>query len=320
MLYSLSSYRPLFRNPHLATIAASYWPRPMDERRFPVEAKLFRPEHDVQVLIHKQQPPGEARGDVVMVHGLEGSADSPYMRSLAQTLLEAGYATHRMNIRTCGGTEFMCNTFYHAGLTTDLFAYVMDLDRRRRTPAWVVGFSLGGNMALKLAGEMEWDATRVLAGVVAVSAPVDLKSCAMRLGERRNWLYQRHFLRSMRKRLEMRREVLGNLLRDEGGLPFRSVYEFDDIITGPAFGFDGADHYYQTQSANQYTHRIEVPALVVASQDDPLIAPEVYEPLRGNSNIELLLTTHGGHCGFLGRGGRNWLDEQIRDWISNGRA
>lgn len=320
MLYSLSSYRPLFRNPHLATIAASYWPRQMDERRFPVEAKLFRPEPDVQILIHKQQPPGEALGDVVLVHGLEGSADSPYMRSLAQTLLVAGYATHRMNIRTCGGTEFMCNTFYHAGLTTDLFAYVMDLDRRRRTPAWVVGFSLGGNMALKLAGEMETDALRVLAGVVAVSAPVDLKACTMRLAERRNWLYERHFLRSMRRRLAMRREVLGGVLRDEGGLPFRSVYEFDDIITGPAFGFEGADHYYRTQSANQYTARIEVPTLVVASEDDPLIPPAVYEPLRANPNIELLLTRHGGHCGFLGRGKRHWLDERIRDWISNGRG
>jgi len=320
MLYSLGSYRPLFRNPHLATIAASYWPRRMDERRFPVEAKLFRPEPEVQVLIHKQQPAGDSRGDVVLVHGLEGSADSPYMRSLAQTLLEAGYATHRMNIRTCGGTEFMCNTFYHAGLTTDLFAYVMDLDRRRRTPAWVVGFSLGGNMALKLAGEMEADARRVLAGVVAVSAPVDLKACTLRLAQRRNWLYQRHFLRSMRRRLALRREVLGGVLRDEGGLAFGSVYEFDDIITGPAFGFEGAEHYYRTQSANRYTARIVVPALVVASEDDPLVPAEVYQPLRENSNIELLLTPHGGHCGFLGRGNRHWLDEHIRDWISSGRG
>ncbi len=320
MLYSLGSYRPLFRNPHLATIAASYWPRRMDERRFPVEAKLFRPEPDVQVLIQKQQPAGDARGDVVLVHGLEGSADSPYMRSLAQTLLEAGYATHRMNIRTCGGTEFMCNTFYHAGLTTDLFAYVMDLDRRRRTPAWVAGFSLGGNMALKLAGEMESDARRVLAGVVAVSAPVDLKACTLRLAQRRNWLYQRHFLRSMRRRLALRREVLGGVLRDEGGLPFGSVYEFDDIITGPAFGFEGAEHYYRTQSANRYTARIVVPTLVVASEDDPLVPPEVYEPLRENPIIELLLTPHGGHCGFLSRGRRHWLDEHIRDWISSGRG
>lgn len=320
MLYSLSSYRPLFRNPHVATIAASFWPRHLDEGRFPVEAKLFRPEPEVQVLIHKQEPKGEFRGDVVMVHGLEGSADSPYMRSLAQTLLAAGFATHRMNIRTCGGTEFMCNTFYHAGLTTDLFAYVMDLDRRRRTPVWVVGFSLGGNMALKLAGEMEGDAARVLAGVVAVSAPVDLKASTMRLAERRNWLYQRHFLKSMRKRLKMRREVLGDLLRSEGGLPFRSVYEFDDMITGPAFGFEGAEHYYRTQSANQYAHRIEVPALVVASEDDPLIAPEVYEPLRANAKIEVRMTAHGGHCGFLGRGERHWLDGQIRDWISSARG
>lgn len=308
-------FRPLFRNAHLATIVSSYWPRQIDEVKYPVEAKLFRPEPDVQILIHRQQPAGEPIGDVILVHGLEGSSDSPYMRSMAQTLLDTGFATHRMNIRTCGGTEFLCNTFYHAGLTTDIFAYLMDLDRRRRTPAWLIGYSLGGNMVLKLAGEMEDDALRVLAGVCAVSAPVDLKACTERLDKTSNWLYQWHFLRSMRRRLKLRRQVLEGTLRDVGE-KFKSVYDFDDRITGPAFGFRNADHYYETQSAGRFTHRIRVPTLVIAAEDDPLIPPHVYDPLSQNPYIDVRLTQHGGHIGFLARKGyRHWVDEEARDWM-----
>lgn len=315
----MTPFKPLFRNPHLATIAATWWPRRLDERRFPVEPRLFRPEPDVQILVHRQQPESDPVAHVVLVHGLEGSSNSPYMRSLAQTLLEAGYAVHRMNIRTCGGTEFMSNTFYHAGLTTDLFAYLMDLDRRRQTPAWVVGFSLGGNMVLKLAGEMRSDALRVIAGVAAVSAPVDLEACSQRLAHRSNWLYQKHFLKRMRRRLYLRREVIASLPVE--GLRFRSVYEFDDFVTGPSFGFTGADHYYRSQSAIRYAADIVVPALVVAATDDPLIPASVYAPLAGNPHIELHLTPHGGHLGFLARGRRRfWVDHLIREWISTARS
>jgi predicted alpha/beta-fold hydrolase len=316
----VTRFNPLFKNPHLATISASLVKRDLDERRFPVEAKLFQPELGVQILIHRQRPEDEPLGHVVLVHGLEGSSNSVYMRSLAQVLLEAGYAVHRMNIRTCGGTEFLCNTFYHAGLTTDIFAYLMDLDRRRQTPAWLVGFSLGGNMVLKLAGEMKEDAQRVIAGVCAVSAPVDLRACAKRLAKPLNFIYQWHFLRSMKKRLELRQGLLG-----EAGKPlkkrFRSVYEFDDVVTGPAFGFDGADHYYQTQSAARFAHDIRVPALVIAAEDDPLIPSDVYEPLEDNPLIRVVLTPHGGHLGFLAKGQpRFWLDGVITRWIASPKS
>ena len=119
-----------------------------------MDAKLFQTEPEVRVLVHTQKPVGAPVAEVVLVHGLEGSSESPYMRGMAQTLLEADCVVHRFNIRTCGGTDFLCTTLYHGGLTSDLLAWLMELDRQRRTPVHLVGFSLGGNMALKLAGEM----------------------------------------------------------------------------------------------------------------------------------------------------------------------
>ncbi len=312
-------FRPLFRNPHIATIAGNFWPRVLDERRHPVEARLFRTEPDVQVLVHSQRPLGEPLGEVVLVHGLEGSSNAGYMRSMAQALLTRGYVTHRTNIRTCGGTEFLCPTLYHSGLTSDLFAFIMDLDRQRRTPIFLIGFSLGGNQVLKLAGELGPSARRVLAGVAAVSTPIDLLLCARKLERGFNRIYTWRFIRSMKRRLRERAKVLQFEVPWQRLERARTLFDFDDIITGPAFGFTGADHYYGTQSAKNFLGTIEVPTLIVHSQDDPMIDIAAYShrALRENPAIHTLITEHGGHIGFLGRGSpRAWVDGVVADWMS----
>jgi len=314
---SFPPFRPVFRNPHLATVLTSFWPRRLDERRFPVQARLFHTEPDVQVLIHSQTPP-RPRCEVVLVHGLEGSSLAPYMLSMAQTLLEAGFAVHRTNIRSCGGTEFLCSTLYHAGLTKDLFAILADLDRQRRTPVFLAGFSLGANQALKLAGELGSDAARLLAGVVAVSAPIDLAACCGALARPSNRLYQWRFLSSMRKRLRLRRPALSAPLPYDQLDRVRTVWEFDHLFTGPSFGFTGAGHYYSTQSSIAYLDRIRVPTLVVQAQDDPMIPFAVYShpAFQTNPNLTLAVTPHGGHLGFLHRGSpRIWVDPVVREWI-----
>jgi predicted alpha/beta-fold hydrolase len=321
----VTPFQPLFRNGHLATIASSLWPRYLDEYRFPLEAKLFHTEPDTRILVHIQRPAvpipqNEPLREVVLVHGLEGSSRAPYMRSLAHTFLEAGFAVHRTNIRSCGGTEFLCKTLYHAGFTHDLFAYLLDLDRQRRTPVHLVGFSLGGNMVLKLAGHLGPDAHRLLASVAAVSTPLDLKECSLRLNHPANRIYQWHFLRSMKKRLLLRGKLLTDLLPIEPAAvrKLSSVYELDDCVTAPAFGFRSAADYYDTQSARNFVSAIRVPALIVQAKNDPLIPFSCYQQTDLASNTEVTLVTpdHGGHLGFVSpRSPSVWVDAIIRDWM-----
>jgi predicted alpha/beta-fold hydrolase len=248
-----------------------------------------------------------------MVHGLEGSGEAGYVRSLSGAALRAGFAAHRFHMRTCGGTERLCNTVYHAGLTSDLRFVLLDFQRRSAACAFLVGFSLGGNVVMKLAGEMGEEARPLIGGVCAVSAPLDLAKCARRISHPENRLYQRRFVRRMSERLS----ATGRYhKRDFAGV--RSVMEIDDRITAPSFGFGNAANYYRTQSALPYLEGIRVPALLIHSKDDTMAPFESCEAdgARANPRITLLATEHGGHLGFIARQPhRFWLDETIISWI-----
>jgi predicted alpha/beta-fold hydrolase len=305
-------FQPLFRNPHLQTIAGHYWKRPSGDG-FPVERRFVQTEPDVQVLVESQRPAGQAAGEIVMVHGLEGSGEAGYMQSLAAIALRAGFAAHRFNMRTCGGTERLSQTLYHAGLTSDLVAVLREFRREGREPAFLVGFSLGANVVLKLAGEMGEDAMSLVGGVCGVSAPLDLSACAHRIAEPDNRLYERRFVNRMRDRLCATGRYS---IEDFAGLD--SVIGIDERITAPSFGFGDAENYYRTQSALRYLSGIRVPVLLIQSKDDTFIPFEIFgsEAIRSNSRIELLATEHGGHLGFIGRKPqRFWADQAIIDWI-----
>jgi predicted alpha/beta-fold hydrolase len=309
----LRPYTPLVRNPHLITIASNFWKRDLDTVRFPVQAVKYQVESDVAVRVLVQQPSGTPLGDLVLVHGLEGSADGGYMRSMAQAALERGFAVHRVNLRSCGGTEDWCKTFYHAGLTSDLRYVLQQIGR----PVFLCGFSLGGNVVLKLAGELGAAGSQMLQAVCSVSTPIDLAACVRRMEEPDNFIYHRRFLSSMKQR--MRRRRIFEHLRYED---IRSIYEIDDRITAPSFGFGTADHYYKTQSSIGFLPDIRVRTLLLTSKDDPLVPFAVYgSPAIGaNSHLELAATEHGGHVSFLSRvPPRFWLDAAVLDWFESVR-
>ncbi len=303
-------FHPLFRNPHLQTVTSHYWRRPRALQ--PVERRIVETEPGVCVLV-KSQRPSAAAGEIVLLHGLEGSGEAGYIESLAAAALQAGFAVHRMHMRTCGGTERLSHTLYHAGLTGDLAAVLRVFRQEGRTPAFVVGFSLGGNVALKLAGELGDSAADLMRGVCGVSVPLDLGACARRIAAPDNRLYHLRFVRKMRRRLLSTGRYQA---ADLAGL--NSIIAIDDRITAPSFGLGTADNYYRTQSAIGYVDRIRVPTLLIQSKDDTFVPWRILEhpAVRGNPRIQVVLTEHGGHLGFLARGEhRFWLDAAILNWI-----
>jgi hypothetical protein len=313
----LQSFVPFFRNPHLLTIAGNYWRRKLDRQRFPVETKFYDTEPGVQVRVDYQAPAGEPAAHLILVHGLEGSSEAGYARSLAQAALEAGCAVHRFNMRSCGGTEHLSGrTLYHSGQTSDLLAVIRQL--RNSAPIFLVGFSLGGNVVLKLAGELGESASGLIDGVMAISTPIDLAACVRQLDKPSNSLYAKRFVSRLKDRVRAKERLTPGLFDLSGLDRVRDIYGFDDRFTAQAFGFGSADNYYATQSANQYLERIRVPTLLVQAKDDPLIPFAVYDhpAFSNNPHLRLLATEHGGHLGFISKAKpRFWLDQVLVHWV-----
>lgn len=314
-----SSFRPIFKNPHLLTIAGNYWPRNIDEAAFPGCRKLYRIDERTTIAVIEHQPRETPHGQIVFIHGLEGSADAGYIRSFAQAALERGYAVHRKNLRTCGGTEELCETMYHSGLTSDTRFLLERLKQRHDGPLFLVGFSLGGNVALKLAGEL--GETDLLDGVCAVSTPIDLARSVRTLDKKQNVIYARRFLGRLRERVLRKSRLSPELYSAKGLRDVRSIWEFDDRFTAPLFGFGTAANYYATQSAARFLDAIRVPALVIAAQDDPLVPFAMYAEhpaFRTNPSLRLLAPETGGHLGFISRRRpRFWMDGVALDWVES---
>jgi predicted alpha/beta-fold hydrolase len=314
----LDPFHPFFRNPHLATMAGNFWSRPLVEQRWPVEAVVYRTEPDVQVLVHSQHPGGEPKGEILIVHGLEGSSLSGYARSMAYAALDRGYSAGRLNLRGCGGTEHLAITSYHAGQTSDVLAVLRQRRDASGQPLFLAGFSLGGNIALKLAGELGDSAGELLSGVCAISTPIDLAACAAALERPQNIIYQNRFVARLKDRIR-RRHLQAPELYTLDHLPkIRTIIDFDNHYTARLFGFGTAANYFRTQSSNQFLERIRIPALLIQAQDDPLIPFSVYDhpAFARNPHLRLVTPAHGGHVGFISRRRpRFWVDELVLDWV-----
>jgi len=312
------AFQPLLRHPHLLTIAGNFWPRELDLERFPATRVEYAIDACTTVVAYEHQPIGQARGQIVFLHGLEGSADAGYIVSFAQQALERGYGVHRLNMRTCGGTEPLSETMYHSGLTDDPRFVCERLTARNLGPRFLVGFSLGANVALKLAGEL--GASGLLAGVCAVSAPIRLADCVRVIDKPANFVYARRFVSRLCDRVRRKSSLSPHLYSTDGLDKVRSIWEFDDRYTAPLFGFGTAANYYATQSAGNFLGSIRIPTFVVTAQDDPLVPFEIYrhEAFEQNRALTLLAPAHGGHLGFLSRRRpRFWLDGVCLDWIDS---
>jgi predicted alpha/beta-fold hydrolase len=262
-----------------------------------------------------------------LLHGLEGSSLAHYMRGLSDKAWAAGWNVVRLNQRNCGNTERLSRGLYHSGLTRDPLFVLRELVTRDGLQAMAVaGYSLGGNLALKLAGELGDAPPPELRAVCAVSPTMDLARCVDALERRRNYPYQWNFVRNLKARMRRKAAAFPNDYSVDALRRIWTVRHFDDAYTAPHHGFrDAADYYYKA-SAMRVAARIRVPALIVAAEDDPFVPSEPFRDAAviGNPNITVVLTKHGGHCAYVERAAGDydgyWAEREIVRFVEAQRA
>ncbi len=248
---------------------------------------------------------------VILLHGLTGCEDSAYVRATAAHLLRLGHPVMRLNLRGAGPSRARCRRQYHAGRSEDLAHVLGGLDGRLAARGlFVVGFSLGGNILLKYLGEAGRRA--LLLGAASVSAPIDLRAAHLRLMAWRNRPYHDHILVRMKVEIARPNSDLDASRRKELAA-IRTIYDFDDRVTGPCNGFAGAEDYYGRCSAARFLGGIHVPTLVIHAGNDPWIPGALYRAFdwRSNPRLTLLMPRGGGHVGFHGGGDVAWHDRCI---------
>ena len=247
---------------------------------------------------------------LIVVHGLEGSSDSQYMLGVTEKALAAGMSVIRYNQRNCGGTDAQAPVLYHSGLSNDVAAVAGELIARDRISRLALaGFSMGGNLVLKLAGEWRRQAPPEFRAVAACCPALDLAASADALHEPANRIYETYFLWALRRRMLRKAELFPGHF-DVGRMRgMKSLRDFDDRITAYYCGFNGVDDYYDRASAAHVVADISVPALIIHAANDPFvrITPETRRKIAANPNITLRETESGGHCAFVGV--RNGLDD-----------
>ncbi|MGE5358305.1 MAG: YheT family hydrolase [Bacteroidales bacterium] len=271
----------------------------------PADARYFDTEPGTRVLAHCNWQPDRLRQPLlVALHGLEGSSESSYVRGLAEKAYLAGFNVVRLNHRNCGGTETLTPSLYHSGLTIDARAVVEELvDRDGFRQVGLAGYSLGGNVALKLAGEYGDRAPAALRFAAAVSPPIDLTAATILLERPRNRIYQWYFLASLKRRIVRKAQMFPGRYSTDGLGRIRTIRAFDDRYTAPDAGYGNAEDYYDRASCIHAIPRIAVPTLIISASDDPFIPTGPFGDPRvgGNPNVEVVITSHGGHCGFIGQ-------------------
>jgi predicted alpha/beta-fold hydrolase len=239
------------------------------------------------------------------------------MLGTAEKSWAAGFNVVRLNQRNCGGTEHLSPTLYHSGLSGDIRAVIEELIGQDRLPEiFAAGFSMGGNLVLKMAGEFGYAAPPELRGYVAVAPAFDLAACADALAEPWNFLYERHFVRKLKDRMRRKSRLFPDQFPVDGMGGIRSVRDFDEVITARFCGFAGADDYYARSSARQLLGQIRRPTLIVTAADDPFVPVATFDDaaLVANPEITLVRPAYGGHCAFVSKepgDERFWVEARI---------
>lgn len=308
-------------NPHVQTLL----PRFINRRSLDVTwQELPLPDGDFVDLAWRTQPVSDSTTPIVAVfHGLEGSLCSPYARDILRAIEQRGWYGVLMHFRGCAGRINRLPRSYHSGETGDAHYFLTGLrEQYPHAPLAAVGYSLGGNMLLKL--QAEWGAESPLRAAVSVSAPLKLDICADRINQGFSKVYERHLVRSLVRKVLAKftdhdyEKLIG--LTPQQIEKARTFREFDNRFTAPIHGFADADDYYQQSSAYHYLGDIRQPALIIQAYDDPFMTPAILpDPKQLPDNVQLAVSPRGGHVGFVNGSiarPHYWLTEAVPDYLA----
>jgi predicted alpha/beta-fold hydrolase len=267
------------------------------------ERRRIEVEPGVPVLCHCHWQEDRRALTLIVVHGLEGSSESQYMMGIARNALASGMNVVRMNQRNCGGMDDCAPTLYNSSRSEDVAAVARNLVERDGIPGFVlIGFSMGGNLVLKLAGEWGTEGPPEFRGVAAVCPAVNLAASADALHEPANRIYEYYFLLQLFRRFRRKARLFPGSFDASRLRGIKTLRQFDDRITAYYCGFTGADDYYARAAATNVIERIARPALVIHAANDPFIRllPDARQKIVSNRNITYVETEDGGHCAFFG--------------------
>src|SRR5258707_11752980 len=296
-------------------------PRPRLVRNSPYIIRIARPFEAVHNHDHRHIAALALLPVIVIVHGLEGSCDSNYVRGIADKAWARGFHAVRMNQRNCGGTERLTPTLYNSGLSGDYRAILLELMAEGFTQIYFAGYSMGGNLVTKMAGEWGAASPAELRGVCAVCPALDLSACADALEKTENYLYQRHFVKGLMTRYRRKVDLFPERYSRNGFEAIRTVREFDDAITAPQFGYKDAEDYYEHAGAKSVVRQVSLPMLMITAKDDPFVPYEAVlkTDVEKNARVKVLTAEHRGPCGFISRWGgaeRFWAEERIVKFVA----
>ena len=308
---------PLFRSCHLQTIAASF----LTFHKNPDSITRFVHLPDGERITLEVTTPKGWKPDhptVMMIHGLCGSHRSIYLIRLAHKFSKKGIRSIRVNLRGFGSSKGHAKKIYHSDSSEDIWAALKEVKQDApHSPLTLVGFSLGGNIALKLAGERGEEINKYVEKVIAVNPPIDMHRSAKLISENR--IYQSYFMKCLKEEVYFRHNYFVDL--PPITIPSNmSLIEFDEFYMAPQSGFSSAKEYYLACSSGRSLPNITVQCQILFAKDDPIVDCEIVESIPLPSNIEVLITEKGGHLGFLGtpgkKGGFYWMDSIILHWVT----
>ncbi|HEY1423175.1 MAG TPA: alpha/beta fold hydrolase [Candidatus Acidoferrum sp.] len=313
---------PLLKNGHFMTVASALWRRNFNLPA--AEERCFQVDADSRILGHCHWQHGRDRSTpvVVLVHGLEGSSDSNYMLGIAEQAWRRGFHAIRLNQRNCGGTEKLTPTLYNSGMSGDYRAVLEELWAGDGFASiFFAGYSMGGNLVTKMAGEFGQSFPSALRGVAAVCPSLDLAACADALERPANYFYRQRFVAGLLTRYARKAELFPERYSRNGFGRIRTVREFDDAITAPQFGYRDAQEYYEAAGAKRVIRAIRVPMLLITAQDDPFVPFEATRASGAGENPTIIFETpkRGGHCGFISAEGgdkRFWAERRIAEFFA----